>query len=61
MAKKVKRDSTSSLNWQAKQIKAGKCRTCGEPSNGYLLCPKHRKMDLARKKKAKKKRAKNSA
>lgn len=54
MPKKVKRDSTSALNWQAKQIQAGKCRTCGKPSNGYLLCAKHRKMDLARKKRKKK-------
>lgn len=47
------RDSGYSLRWQEKQRENGKCWKCGKPANGFKLCKKHRKMDLARKKKVK--------
>lgn len=47
------RDSGYAIRWQEKQLAAGRCPKCGKDAGKFRLCKKHRKMDLARKKKVK--------
>lgn len=47
------RDSAYAVRWQEKQLKDGKCWKCGKDAGGFKLCKRHRRMDLARKKKVK--------